>query len=121
MYKCTLSPFTTSLKLGKSRLPYALQICGPECTSARSSSRFPSTFIDQSVLAAKAPVVVVLLTGGNKMLGREHESFSLEGGGMEIKCWDENTRFSRLRGMFVMGIKFWDENTRASLWGGWGI
>ena len=58
---------------------------------------------------------------GNKMFGREHESFLLEGGGMEIKCWDENMRASRLRGMFVMGIKFWDENTRASLWGGWGI
>ena len=68
VYRCTLSTFTASLKLGNSRLPYALQINGPECTSARTSSRFPATFIDQSVLAAKAPVVVVLLTLRGEML-----------------------------------------------------
>ena len=50
------------LKLGKSRLAYAVQINGPQCTSARTTSRFPATFTDQSVLAAKAAVIVVLLT-----------------------------------------------------------
>ena len=33
---------------------------------------------------------------GNKMFGREHKSFLFWGYvGMEIKCWDENTRASR--------------------------
>ena len=68
VYRCTLSTFTASLKLCKSWLPYAVQICGPQCTSARTPPHFPATFTDQSVLAAKAPVVVVLLTLRGEML-----------------------------------------------------